>query len=49
MASLTKSSRSRLGVGAFTLALMAGASLLFAVQPMFARFVLPLVGGSPAV
>jgi hypothetical protein len=34
---------------AFTVALMAGAGLLFAVQPMFARFVLPLVGGSPAV
>jgi len=36
-------------VGAYALAILLGAALLFLVQPMFARMVLPLLGGSPAV
>jgi hypothetical protein len=43
------SSQRGIAVAAFTISLTTGAGLLFAVQPMFARFVLPLVGGSPAV
>lgn len=34
---------------AFTLAVFLSAALLFVVQPMFAKMVLPLLGGSPAV
>ena len=33
----------------FSVTIFAGAALLFLVQPMFARMVLPLLGGSPAV
>lgn len=33
----------------YTLTMFISASLLFLVQPMFARMVLPLLGGSPAV
>ena len=33
----------------YTVAIFVNASLLFLVQPMFARMVLPLLGGSPAV
>ncbi|MGH6943454.1 MAG: hypothetical protein ACREH6_04425, partial [Geminicoccaceae bacterium] len=33
----------------FAATLLFSASLLFSVQPMFARMVLPLLGGSPAV
>ncbi len=33
----------------YTLAIFVSATLLFVVQPMFARMVLPLLGGSPAV
>src|SRR6266404_2247792 len=33
----------------FSLTLCLGASLLFVVQPMIAKMVLPLLGGSPAV
>jgi spermidine synthase len=33
----------------FATAIFAGAALLFLVQPMFARMVLPLLGGSPSV
>lgn len=33
----------------FTAAIFASAALLFIVQPMFARMVLPMLGGSPAV
>ncbi|MEX2610940.1 MAG: fused MFS/spermidine synthase [Gemmatimonadota bacterium] len=33
----------------FTLTLLLSSALLFAVQPMFARLVLPLLGGTPAV
>jgi hypothetical protein len=36
-------------VGLYALAILLSASLLFLVQPMFARMVLPLLGGSPAV
>jgi hypothetical protein len=34
---------------AFTLAVFLSAALLFVVQPMFGKMVLPLLGGSPAV
>ena len=33
----------------FTLAILLGAVLLFLVEPMFARLLLPRVGGSAAV
>src|SRR5213075_1126211 len=33
----------------FTVTIFTGAALLFLLQPMFARMVLPLLGGSPAV
>lgn len=33
----------------FTITLLASSSLLFLVQPMFARMALPLLGGTPAV
>lgn len=33
----------------FTVTIFVGATLLFLVQPMFARLVLPLLGGAPAV
>ena len=33
----------------FTITLFVSAVLLFAVQPMFAKMVLPLLGGTPAV
>ncbi len=36
-------------VALFTVTLFVSAGLLFLVQPMFARLVLPLLGGSPAV
>jgi hypothetical protein len=36
-------------VGLYAATLLVSASLLFCVQPMFARFVLPLLGGTPAV
>lgn len=36
-------------VAVFTLAIFLNAALLFAVQPMFTKMVLPLLGGSPAV
>lgn len=35
--------------GLFGATIFLGAALLFVVQPMFARFVLPLLGGAPAV
>src|SRR5918999_5691725 len=34
---------------AFTLAVLLSAALLFVVEPMFGKMVLPLLGGSPAV
>ena len=36
-------------LGLYTTAMLTSAALLFVVQPMFARMVLPLLGGSPAV
>jgi hypothetical protein len=36
-------------IALFTLTVLVGAAMLFLVQPMFARMVLPLLGGSPAV
>lgn len=36
-------------ITAFALALFTSASLLFVVQPMFAKLILPKLGGSPAV
>ena len=36
-------------LGLYTATMLASAALLFVVQPMFARMVLPLLGGSPAV
>ncbi len=42
-------SLSRLVVVAFTAALFMSALLLFSVQPMFARMILPHLGGSPSV
>ena len=33
----------------FTLTMFLSATLLFVVQPLFARMILPLLGGSPAV
>src|SRR6266545_1805580 len=39
----------RLVVGLYAVTLLVSAALLFCVQPMFARFVLPLLGGTPAV
>ncbi|CAN5893959.1 hypothetical protein BH23ACT12_BH23ACT12_22310 [soil metagenome] len=36
-------------LGVFVLTLFTGSALLFLVQPMFAKMVLPLLGGTPAV
>jgi hypothetical protein len=36
-------------VALYTVTIFVGATLLFLLQPMFARMVLPLLGGSPAV
>lgn len=36
-------------LGVFTVAIFLNATLLFAVQPMFTKMVLPLLGGSPAI
>jgi SAM-dependent methyltransferase len=36
-------------VALYTVTIFVGATLLFLLQPMFARLVLPLLGGSPAV
>jgi hypothetical protein len=41
--------RSLVVVSLFTLAIFVSALLLFGVQPMFAKMVLPLLGGTPAV
>jgi len=40
---------SRLPLLLSTAAVLVGATLLFLIQPMFARMILPLLGGSPAV
>jgi hypothetical protein len=39
----------RLVLVVYAVTLLVSAALLFCVQPMFARFVLPLLGGTPAV
>ncbi|MBL8672118.1 MAG: fused MFS/spermidine synthase, partial [Alphaproteobacteria bacterium] len=41
--------RARLTLRVYVAAIFLSAALLFAVQPMFARMVLPLLGGTPAV
>jgi hypothetical protein len=42
-------SHPRLILAVFTAAIFTSAFLLFAVQPMFTRMILPILGGSPAV
>ncbi len=46
---LTRPFAAQLLLGLFVAALFTSALLLFAVQPMFAKMVLPKLGGSPAV
>jgi hypothetical protein len=46
---VTAPPRPALILAAFTAAVFLSALLLFAVQPMFARMVLPILGGSPSV
>lgn len=46
---LTDRRRSIAVLGVFVLTIFMGSSLLFLVQPMFAKMVLPLLGGTPAV
>ena len=41
--------RNSLAVSLFALTLFVNAALLFSVQPMFSKMVLPLLGGTPAV
>jgi hypothetical protein len=41
--------RPHLAPALFACTLFASALLLFAVQPMFTRMVLPMLGGAPAV
>src|SRR5262249_5717652 len=45
----SKTSGYGLILGVYTVAVFLSASLLFGVQPMFARMVLPRLGGSPSV
>src|SRR3977135_3691335 len=45
----TAVSRNRLILVVYTLAIFVSALLLFSVQPLFTRMVLPRLGGSPAV
>ena len=48
--SSVKKTRFSLGlVGVFTLSIFLSAALLFSVQPLFAKLVLPLLGGSSSV
>jgi hypothetical protein len=47
--SRVRASRWTLVLAVFTAAVFTSALLLFAVQPMFARMVLPRLGGSPSV
>src|SRR5438132_763930 len=44
-----RSSAHRMLLGVFAGTLFASATLLFSVQPMFTKMVLPLLGGSPSV
>ena len=43
------SSRNRLLLTVYTAAIFVSALLLFSVQPLFTKMVLPRLGGSPAV
>lgn len=45
----TSATTARLQVAIFTAAIFASALLLFSVQPLFAKIVLPKLGGTPAV
>src|SRR6478672_4927667 len=47
--SISLDARLRLAPALFAVTLFASALLLFAVQPMFTKMVLPLLGGAPAV
>src|ERR671910_2796305 len=47
--SLKATPRTRLVGLAFTLTVFLSAALLFLVEPMFGKMVLPLLGGTPAV
>src|SRR3954467_4840654 len=46
---VTLAARLRLAPALFAVTLFASALLLFAVQPMFTKMVLPMLGGAPAV
>ncbi|MEM7773974.1 MAG: fused MFS/spermidine synthase [Pseudomonadota bacterium] len=48
-ASLARLSQSTAGLLAFAAALLVSATLLFSIQPMFSRMILPVLGGSPSV
>ncbi len=48
-ASSTAGSRNRLVLAVYTAAIFTSALLLFSVQPLFTKMVLPRLGGSPAV
>ena len=41
--------RNAIVLGTFTAALLVGAGLLFTVEPMVAKMLLPVLGGSPSV
>src|SRR5689334_14135000 len=47
--SIALGARLRLAPALFAVTLFASALLLFAVQPMFTKMVLPMLGGAPAV
>lgn len=49
IATSSRTSRAIIVQAAFTAAIFMSAFLLFSVQPMFSRMVLPMFGGSPAV
>ncbi|MBR1125306.1 fused MFS/spermidine synthase [Bradyrhizobium lablabi] len=49
MISEPSASRNRLVLAVYTLAIFVSALLLFSVQPLFTKMVLPRLGGSPAV
>ncbi|MBR0938077.1 fused MFS/spermidine synthase [Bradyrhizobium jicamae] len=49
MSSVPSASRNRLVLVVYTAAIFVSALLLFSVQPLFTRMVLPRLGGSPAV
>src|SRR5947209_16053040 len=46
---LSAAPAARYGLAAFAITLFASALLLFGVQPMFTKMVLPILGGSPSV